>query len=179
VSLAAALAIPLTLQSGAPFPYRDAILVIVFGVIVVTLVGQGLMMPAVMRWLGLAQVGQKEQQHEKEAELNARHGAVAAAERRLQELAGENGLKQEVAAHLRARNDQRTLHLPKTLSDGWDIAAASATLRLELIKTEREYIHSMLRAGKITDESRRLIERELDLEAASIACKREAYDPPL
>jgi monovalent cation/hydrogen antiporter len=53
VSLAAALAIPLSTQSGAPFPYRDLILFVTFGVIVVTLVGQGLLLPAMVRWLGL------------------------------------------------------------------------------------------------------------------------------
>lgn len=181
VSLAAALALPLTVASGAPFPYRDAILFIAFGVIVVTLVGQGLMMPLVMRWLGLAPIGRKEQQEEKERELAARHAALAAAEARLKALAGENGngIADEVAAHLRARNDQRTLHLPKTLADGWETAAASARLRLDLIRTERERLHAMLRDGKITDESRRLIERELDLEEAAVFCKRDAHDPPL
>ena len=41
-------------QSGEPFPYRDLIFFITFGVILVTLVGQGLLLPAVVRWLGLA-----------------------------------------------------------------------------------------------------------------------------
>jgi monovalent cation/hydrogen antiporter len=40
-----ALAIPYTLVSGAPFPHRDLILFITFGVIIVTLIGQGLMLP--------------------------------------------------------------------------------------------------------------------------------------
>src|SRR5207247_9121444 len=47
VSLAAALAIPLTTLAGAPFPYRDLILFVTFGVIVVPLVRQGLLLPAV------------------------------------------------------------------------------------------------------------------------------------
>jgi CPA1 family monovalent cation:H+ antiporter len=45
---------------------------------------------------------------------------------------------------------------------------------------EREYIYRLLREGKITDEARRRIERELDLEEASIACKKEGgVEPPL
>src|SRR5262249_58125350 len=44
VSLAAALALPLTLANGTPFPHRDLILFITFGVILVTLVGLGLML---------------------------------------------------------------------------------------------------------------------------------------
>ena len=49
VSLAAALAIPLTTAAGASFPYRDLILFITFGVILITLVGQGLLLPSIVR----------------------------------------------------------------------------------------------------------------------------------
>jgi monovalent cation/hydrogen antiporter len=53
-------------------------------------------------------------------------------------------------------------------------------VRSELIAVEREYIYQLLREGKITDEARRRIERELDLEEASIACKKEGgVGPPL
>src|SRR5260370_39777176 len=54
VSLAAALAIPLTTEIGTPFPYRKLILFVTFGVIVATLVGHALLLPGVVRWLGLA-----------------------------------------------------------------------------------------------------------------------------
>ena len=69
VSLAAALAIPLVTASGAPFPYRDLILFITFGVIIVTLVGQGLLLPSIVRWLGLGRDSADERQREHEAEL--------------------------------------------------------------------------------------------------------------
>ena len=49
VSLAAALALPLTLPDGDGFPHRDLILFVAFGVIFVTLVGTGLMLPPVVR----------------------------------------------------------------------------------------------------------------------------------
>jgi CPA1 family monovalent cation:H+ antiporter len=52
-------------QNGAPFPYRDDILFIAFGVIILTLVGQGLLMPAVARWLRLPQMAGRERQEEK------------------------------------------------------------------------------------------------------------------
>ena len=48
-----------------------------------------------------------------------------------------------------------------------------AEIRAELIAAEREHIHGLLRNGRITDEARRRIERELDLEEASIACNKE------
>ena len=53
-------------------------------------------------------------------------------------------------------------------------------LRIELIAAEREFIYQLLQRGEITDEGRRRIERELDLEEASIACKQEGgEEPPL
>lgn len=182
VSLAAALALPFTLQSGAPFPYRDFIVVVTFGVIVITLVGQGLMMPLVMRWLGLAAVGTAEARVIREQELRARHSAAAAAHARLETIAGRDGLTidGDVSALLEARNAQRTRVVPRSLDDE-DFATAKlgAKLRLELIEAERVHLHKLERDGQITDESRRRIERELDLEEASIACKSEAYEPPL
>ncbi len=53
VSLAAALAVPLTLNSGKPFPYRQEILFVSFSVVVVTLVVQGLTLPGLIRLLKL------------------------------------------------------------------------------------------------------------------------------
>ncbi|HTH56513.1 MAG TPA: Na+/H+ antiporter [Cyclobacteriaceae bacterium] len=51
VSLAAALSIPLLLQDGQPFPFRNLILFITFIVILITLVVQGLTLPWLIRTL--------------------------------------------------------------------------------------------------------------------------------
>jgi CPA1 family monovalent cation:H+ antiporter len=70
--------------------------------------------------------------------------------------------------------------LPRSPSDGFEIASAVGDLRSDLIAAEREFIYGLLREGKITDEARRRIERELDLEEAAIACKKESgVEPPL
>jgi NhaP-type Na+/H+ or K+/H+ antiporter len=61
VSLAAALALPFALAGGEPFPYRDLILFVTFSVIFITLVGLGLTLPALVRWLGLTRAGHAEQ----------------------------------------------------------------------------------------------------------------------
>ena len=53
VSLAAALAIPVALPSGEPFPYRDLVILLAFGIVFVTLVGQGLTLPALIKALRL------------------------------------------------------------------------------------------------------------------------------
>ena len=69
VSLAAALAIPLTVADGSPFPQRDWILVLAFIVVLVTLVGQGLTLPWVVRALGLANAGIREQEAQRIEEV--------------------------------------------------------------------------------------------------------------
>ena len=72
VSLAAALGLPLAVESGDAFPHRDVILFLTYAVIFVTLVVQGLFLPNVIRALGLANAGQKEIEVETEEELAAR-----------------------------------------------------------------------------------------------------------
>ena len=86
VSLAVALAIPFTiLTTGSRFPHRDLILFVTFGVIIITLVGQGLMLPYVVRWLGLNRLGKKERKDEIRAELRARQAALQEVDKRLGE----------------------------------------------------------------------------------------------
>ena len=85
VSLAAALALPLETDAGAPLPDRDLILFITFAVILVTLVGQGLTLPALIRRLGVQEDGAEEQTEE----LRARLVASRAALERLDELTVE------------------------------------------------------------------------------------------
>jgi monovalent cation/hydrogen antiporter len=180
VSLAAALAIPLTTSLGAPFPYRDAILFITFGVIVVTLVGQGLMLPSVVRWLGLSRHAADEREREDKAELAARAEALKIAQARLEERAAEEKISPEVLATLRARHDYRAGRLPNPASNASNTAAVAANVRSDLIELERQFIYRLLQEGRITDEARRRIERELDLEEAGIACRKEGgVEPPL
>ncbi|MGB6446824.1 MAG: Na+/H+ antiporter [Xanthobacteraceae bacterium] len=180
VSLAAALALPLFTASGAPFPERDLILFVTFGIIVVTLIGQGLMLPRVVNWLGLAAHANEEREREHQAEIAARAQALDVAYARLEQLADAGRLSPEAHAILRARHEYRAGRLPRTTPEGMDAAMLAMELRIELIAAEREYIYASLQRGEITDEARRRIERELDLEEASIACKREGgEEPPL
>jgi monovalent cation/hydrogen antiporter len=173
VSLAAALAIPLTLASGAPFPNRDLILFITFGVILLTLVGLGLTLPLVIRWLKLGHDRETEEEQEYARELVARHEAMEAALRQIEEDAEARGLSDDALALARARHEIRSKQFPKSMDEGWDAAALAARVRMDLITAEREYIYQLLRDGKINDETRRKIERELDLEEALIACKED------
>jgi CPA1 family monovalent cation:H+ antiporter len=177
VSLAAALAIPLTTESGAPFPHRDLILFATFGVIIITLVGQGLTLPTVIRWLGVARHAKAEHRREQEAELDARNEVLRASRLHLKNLAEERKLSRDTVMFLNARHDHRAGLIPRDLDDGFAFIRDSNDVRLELIATERRFLYEMLRDGKITDESRRRLERDLDLEEAAILARRQGETP--
>jgi monovalent cation/hydrogen antiporter len=170
VSLAAALALPFALPNGESFPYRDLILFVSFGVIFITLVGLGLGLPPVVRLLGVADAGRDEHRAEHESEIAARREALDVALKSLDAITDDRELSDEVVKLLRARHETRTNQLPNSLDpDENDVSAAGIDLTRELIAAERKFIHALLRDGRITDEIRRRIERDLDLEEASLA----------
>lgn len=169
VSLAAALAIPYVTASGAPFPEREMIMFVTFGVIIITLVGQGAMLPAIARWLGLMRLAKKERRDETEAEIAGRQAALKRVIDRLEDLVSDRKIPDDVMTLLRTRNESRQQILPADLGDGLERLRISADIKKELIDEERAFIYQLLRDGKITDESRRRIEYELDLEEASVA----------
>jgi Na+/H+ antiporter len=179
VSLAAALALPLALPSGEGFPHRDMILFVAFGVIFITLVGLGLGLPPVARWLGVTKDGRSEHLAEHEAEIAARREALDAALKSLDAITDDRELSDEVVKLLRARHEVRSNQLPDVLDpDAHDVSAAGTALTRELIAAERKFIHILLRDGKVTDETRRRIERDLDLEEASLT-NREYRKMPM
>jgi monovalent cation/hydrogen antiporter len=179
VSLAAALAIPLTTETASAFPDRDLILFVTFGVIVITLIGQGIVLSPIVQCLALPRDAEDERRRERGAELKARLETLNVAESELERLAADGDTAPGVLALLRSRQDNRARQVPKD-TDGKEAVAAALALRAELINAEREYIYRLLQEGQITDEARRRIERELDLEEATITLKRDdEEDPPL
>ena len=166
VSLAAALSIPLTL-TGAPFPERNFILFITFCVIVVTLVGQGLTLPWVARTLGLEDIGASEAGRNKRAEQAARIEGIDAALMALQQ-AQANGARQSTVDALRLRHEDWRARLAVTIDETMadDPFCDAIDLQLQLVAAERTAIARAYELNQITDEARRRIERELDLEEA-------------
>ncbi len=168
VSLAAALSIPLEVD-GQPFPERGLILFTTFCVIFVTLVGQGTLLPAVIRRLGLADAGASEAAEDKVREVAARVAGVNAALARLDALEAR-GAPDAATAALRRRHLDRRAQFEGTASlrvDGSPVAD-DAMIQLQLNDAERAQITALYLSGAITDEARRRIERELDLEEARI-----------
>jgi Na+/H+ antiporter len=167
VSLAAALAIPLTTDSGAPFPARELIIFMTFCVILATLVLQGLSLPPLIRALGLQDDGATERE-----EAEARLQAAQAAMDRIRELSSEEWVPKETIGHLHEHYEER-LHVLNVRyhgvdeHEGHDHEEDDATyqkLKRDLLDTERRTIIRLRDQGVIHDEVLRIIERELDLE---------------
>jgi monovalent cation/hydrogen antiporter len=180
VSLAAALALPLTTADGSAFWGRDLIIVIAFIVVLVTLVGQGLTLPWVVRAVGgLENAGLREQLAQRAEELNARREAIEAASTRLEEVAANPDVPPRVVERLRGLYQRR---LKAVLTRGSEseeqhaLVTKGDELELSLITTERDLINEKYRRGALKDETRRHLERELDLRDAQLASTRnEGY----
>lgn len=166
VSLAAALSIPMT-ANGAPFPGRGLVLFVSFAVIIVTLVGQGSMLGWLIRKLGLDGLGRKEAARAKDEELGARIEGVRATLAHLDGLAAA-GADPRAVGVLRRRHTDRLaefLGIADAAVPG-NPAVADAELQAELIGAERRRILALHAEGRLSDEARRRIEREFDLEEA-------------
>jgi CPA1 family monovalent cation:H+ antiporter len=166
VSLAAALSIPLT-TDAAPFPDRDLVLFATFCVILVTLVGQGALLSRVIVWLGLADAGRAEAAEAKRREVEARVVGIDAALAHLDALA-RDGASPAVVQTLRALHRERRAEFVGTADEavsGSPVADVAA-VQVRLVEAERRALARLYARREITDEARRRIERELDLEDA-------------
>ena len=167
VALAAALAVPLRTDSGAPFPERDLIIFLAFVVILVTLVGQGLTLGPLINRLGVVDDGEEERE-----EIAARIRLAQAALARLEELEGADWVRDETLGRVRALYDYRRRRF-EARTDGderyEERTDAYRRLMYELFEAQREELVGMRNALDISDEVRRRIERELDLEESRIA----------
>ena len=167
VSLAAALAIPLETDAGAAFPGRDLIIFLAFAVILVTLVGQGLTLGPLIDRLGLDDDG--EESHE---DTLARRRVAEAALERLEELGEPDWISPESVGRARQLFDYRQRRFG-ALEDGdgdnfEDRANAWRRLMYDLFDAQREALLDLRNNGAISDEIRRRVERDLDLEESRL-----------
>jgi CPA1 family monovalent cation:H+ antiporter len=169
VSLAAALAVPLETAAGAPFPERDLILFVTFTVILVTVVGQGLTLPGLIRRLDLVE----EDDGEEGEELRARLEATRAALERLDELADEDWTRDETVERIRRlyefRKRRFAARAGKIEDHGYDERSlAYQRLMRDVIEAQRAAILQMRNEGLISAEVMRRVERDLDLEESRL-----------
>jgi CPA1 family monovalent cation:H+ antiporter len=160
VPLAAALSIPLNI------PGRPQLLVVATGVIVVTLVVQGLTLAPLVRRLGVS----RDPQADRDEEALARHSIAVAALTRLENLIDLEAAPTTVADRLRAGLEQR-VSLTSPDRDEDTTASTSADyrrLRRDLLAVETAELLRLSEAGQISEPVRRRMQRRLDLEEAGL-----------
>jgi Na+/H+ antiporter len=168
VSLAAALALPLTTDAGDAFPNRALIIFLTFGVILGTLVLQGLTLPGVVKALGLEDEGLAEKEESK-ARLYAAEAALA----RLEELADEDWVREDTLERMRGlfgfrRERFRSRFDPDSDGAVEDRSIDFQRLMRELLGAEREAVFELRRSRRIDDAVMRRVVRDLDLEEARL-----------
>jgi CPA1 family monovalent cation:H+ antiporter len=164
VSLAAALAIPLSTDAGAHFPSRDLIVFLAFCVILGTLVIQGLTLPGVIRLMRL-----EEDTAPAREEAKARILAADAALARLEELRVEEWVRDDTAERMQGLYNFRRTRFAARFDDGDDGGIEQRSLdyqrlRRELLEAERAAVVELRRIGRINDEVMYRVFRDLDLE---------------
>ena len=170
VSLAAALALPLQTDAGAPLPERNVILFITFALILVTVVGQGLSLPYLIRRLGVREDGAEEAAEE----MRARWTASRAALERLDELAIEDWTRDDTIERLRGLyqfRQRRVKVRSGKIEDGDGVEERSMSyqrLMHELYTVQRRAVVQLRNGGEISNDVMHRLERELDLEESRL-----------
>ncbi len=176
-SLVIALAIPFAADSGRAVPARELIIFITFGVILITLVVQGLTLVPVARMLRLEE---EEAGEDATEEAIAREARAAAATREIDAIMSRGGPKAEIARRMRDRYARRQVRWSETLDatdddataserkalDKWDRYAEDyGDVRERVIEAERKALLELYGESRVGDDVLRRLQRELDLES--------------
>jgi len=176
ISLAAALALPLLLEDGTPFPKRHSIIFLAFVVIFITLVVQGLSLPLLIRWLKIKPQDNTIEE-EKELQLYLANSTLNFIEQefpiqlddKLQEQLKKkyelqiNDLTKEIRRHKKAkRNDEEVKAPPPN-----DLVNA----QLEISKFKRELLVKIHKEGEFSDTAIKKVEQEMDIDELKLELK--------
>lgn len=171
LALALALALPTVTAAGIPFPGRDLIIFVTFGVILITLLLHGLSLPLLIRWLRTPE--RAEAAEEAREDVVARRRMVQAALARLDELT-EPPVPEKIVRDFRAhllhqlhRLTGQVSELQKTQED------AIRRLRREMMAAERREAIRLHDQGVIGDGVLQRVEKQLDLEEAQLETEEE------
>lgn len=162
-SLAVALALPLVISSGAPFPDREMIFFLTFSVIFGTLVLQGLSLAPIIRWLNVVDDHTTEKE-ERRARLEANRAAL----KRICEIHHSRHIDPETLQRLRLEYEDRVKQLERKmntseLTTGGMFSADYVELTQEALNVERKVILQLRNDRVINDEVLRRIQWDIDL----------------
>lgn len=170
VSLASALAVPLTLSNGTAFPHRDLILFITFVVILFTLVFQGLSLTPIIKWLKIKEEENEEAEHEIIIRLRMAEAALSYLQSNY--LDEVNSI--DAYTRIKDRYERMVTITSRKLNKEEKDAAAALFLPkyrrmlLELVAVRRSELHKLRSEKLYSDEIIRSKEYELDLEEARL-----------
>ena len=170
MSLAAALAIPVTTEQGTRIPERPLIQFIVFCVILATLVVQGLSLPVVVRALGV-----NGGDDDLEQQARARLLAAEAALERIEDLSREQWAADETLDRLRGIYNYRRRRFASRFDEDEDYDAYQerssnwTRMMVAVIEAQREALELMRSSGDISDDVLRNVVNDLDLEERRLA----------
>ncbi|WP_277601730.1 cation:proton antiporter [Rhodococcus sp. X156] len=173
VSLAIALSVPVTMNDGQPLAAREEIIFVTAGVVVLTLLVQGPLLPVVVRWARLPQ-------DDAGGELRLAEYAIAAtAVAALPTVIATHGASEAVRARL-AHDYQHQLHQASGEQDGGALDGAEVLpgahqlplehdeeytrLRLALMEHKREELNRLRHSGTIDDSVALRVQTRLDIE---------------
>jgi CPA1 family monovalent cation:H+ antiporter len=159
VSLATALALPLVLADGRPFPFRNEIVVVTMCVIVLTLVVQGLTLAPIIRAFAFT----PERTFHAEARV-ARLEATRRGAEALEDLSREPWVEPRDVEWLRGELRDRLQLLEHSTGE----PEGRRRLRGEMLRAERRMLVRLRNEGAISDDVLRELEQELDLEAVRV-----------
>jgi CPA1 family monovalent cation:H+ antiporter len=172
VSLAAALAIPAFLPNGEAFPHRNIILFVTFVIILITLVGQGLMITPLLKLLKMKESGSELPEEKQEVILVKRLKQSA-----LQKLESDFGTLAETNSLVQHQKNRLTNELvmmtdkSQCMASAADYAAAmseSKDVTRQLIQEQRNELHRLKRERIFDDHVLRAVEMQLDFDEAKI-----------
>jgi CPA1 family monovalent cation:H+ antiporter len=170
VSLAAALALPLHTDAGAPLPGRELIQFITFALILVTVVGEGLTLPWLIRRLGVVEDGTEEENEE----IRARLVIARAALERVDELEAEDWTRDGTVERVRRLYEYRTRRFKVRAGkiedeDGIEERSlAYQRLMHEIFAAQRQELVRLRNTREISADVMRRVEHELDLEESRL-----------
>ena len=157
VSLAAALALP------ADFPERNLLLLLAFGVIVITLVGQGLTLPALVRWAGWDGV-EFDGDEANRARAAAYEAGLAEITRMRERWPGHIELLDRMESSLRDRTEHLATEDPDETAERRQERVEHEEIQRGVIGAQRSAVIELRDRREINDRTLRLIEHDLDLE---------------
>jgi monovalent cation/hydrogen antiporter len=174
ISLAAALAVPLLPGTVFGVNPRELLVFLVFAVIIVTLLVQGLSLPWILRWLGMVKAGESEKQQDRLMELQARLAMSRAALNWLKdykELAQYNDkLQEQLNFHmqeyviLKKQLKERIAHEEQDVdTSDLTVSKGEVSLLLQTIEIERNELLEYWRQNKINFTVKLRLEEQLDL----------------